>query len=80
MIPPEMVEQVFGENPYLSIEHRVTDEATRKRFQTLLVKLMNTLAEVHGKKAKKGGPVGWGEYVASNEGSLALLDEAVFDL
>ncbi len=80
MIPPEMVEQVFEENPYLSIEYRVTDEATRKRFQTLLVNLMNTLAEMHGQKANKGEPVGWGEYVASNEESLALLDEAVFDL
>ena len=80
VIPPEMVEQVFEENPYLSIEYRVTDEATRKRFQTLLVNLMNTLAEVYGRKANKGKPVGWDEYVASNEESLALLDEAVFDL
>ena len=80
VVPPEMVEQVFEENPYLSIEYRVTDEATRKRFQTLLVNLMNTLAEVYGRKANKGKPVGWDEYVASNEESLALLDEAVFDL
>ena len=75
-----MAEQVFEENSYLSIEYRVTDEATRKRFQTLLVNLMNTLAEVYGRKANKGKPVGWDEYVASNEESLALLDEAVFDL
>ncbi|MFZ0930675.1 MAG: putative sensor domain DACNV-containing protein [Syntrophobacteraceae bacterium] len=80
VIPPEMVEQVFEENPYLNIEYRVTDEATRKRFQTLLVNLMNTLAEVHGRKANKDKPVGWDEYVASNEEPLALLDEAVFDL
>ncbi|MGA2735241.1 MAG: putative sensor domain DACNV-containing protein [Syntrophobacteraceae bacterium] len=80
VIPPEMVEQAFEENPYLSIEYRVTDEATRKRFQTLLVNLMNKLAEVYGRKANKGKSVGWDEYVASNEESLALLDEAVFDL
>jgi len=80
VIPPEMVEQVFEENSYLSIEYRVTDQATRKRFQTLLVDLMNTLAEVYGRKANKGKLVGWDEYVASNEESLTLLDEAVFDL
>ncbi len=80
VIPPEMVEQVLGENPYLSIEYRVTDEATRQRFQTLLVDLMNTLAEVYGRKANKGKAVGWGEYVASNEESLARLDEAIFDI
>ena len=80
VVPPEMVGQVIEENPYLNIEYRVTDEATRKRFQTLLVDLMNTLAEVYGRKANKGKPVGWEEYVASSEESLALLDEAVFDL
>ncbi len=80
VIPPEMVEQVFDENPYLNIEYRVTDEATRKRFQTLLVNLMNTLADVHGRKANRGKPIGWDEYVDTKEESLALLDEAVFDL
>ena len=80
MIPPAMVDQVSVENPLLSIEHRVSDEATRKRFQTLLVKLLNTLAEVRGRKANKGKPVGWDEYVTSSDDSLSLLDEAVFDL
>ena len=80
IVPPEMVDQLSEENPYLSIEYRVTDETARKRFQTLLVDLMNTLGEVHGRKADKSRLVGWGEYVASNEGSLTLLDEAVFDL
>ena len=79
-IPPEMVEQVFQENQYLSIEYMVTDETTRKRFQTLLVNLMNTIAEVHGQKANKGELIGWDEYAASTDESLAQLDEAVFDL
>jgi DNA integrity scanning protein DisA with diadenylate cyclase activity len=79
-IPPEMVEQVFKENSYLSIEYMVTDETTRKRFQTLLVNLMNTIAEVHGQKANKGELIGWDVYAASTDESLALLDEAVFDL
>jgi hypothetical protein len=74
VIPPETV------NSYLSVEYRVNDEATRKRFQALLVDLMNTLAETYGRKAKEGRLVGWNEYVASNEESLALLDEAIFDI
>ncbi len=80
VIPPEMVEQVFEAHSYLTIEYRVTDEATRKRFQTLLLNLMNTLAEVYGRKAKTGKPVGWDEYVAGREEAFALLDEAVFEL
>ena len=80
MIPAEMAEQVFRENPYLSIEYMVTDETTRKRFQTLMVDLMNTLAEVHGSKAGDSDLIGWQDFVSSGEKSLALLDEAVFDL
>jgi hypothetical protein len=80
VIPPEMVGQVLAENPYLNIEYKVTDEATRKRFQTLLLDLMNTLAQVYGGEANKGKAVGWGEYVASSEESIARLDEAIFDI
>ncbi|MGA2937341.1 MAG: hypothetical protein ABSF52_09620 [Syntrophobacteraceae bacterium] len=47
VIPPDMVEQVIEENPYLNIEYRVTDEATRKRFQTLLVNLLGAVRNKH---------------------------------
>ena len=80
VVPPEIVDHIFEENSDLSIEYRVTDEAARKRFQTLVVDLMNTLAEVYGRKAGMGKTVGWSEYVASNQESLALCDEAIFDL
>ncbi len=80
VVPPETVDHVYEENSYLSIEYKVTDEAARKRFQNLVIDLMNTLAEVYGRKAGTGKTVGWDEYVASNEESLALCDEAVFDL
>lgn len=80
VVPPEIVDRVLDENPYLNIEYRVTDEASRKRFQTLVVKLMNTLAQVYGRKAGKGETIGWNQYVASTDQSLALCDEAVSDL
>ncbi|MDR3554037.1 MAG: diadenylate cyclase [Syntrophobacteraceae bacterium] len=80
VVPPEIVDHVFEENSYLNIEYRVTDKTARKRFQTLVLDLMNTLAEVYGPMARPGKSVGWEEYVASGEESLALCDEAVFDL
>jgi DNA integrity scanning protein DisA with diadenylate cyclase activity len=80
VVPPEIADLVFEENSYLSIEYKVSDEAARKRFQTLVLDLMNTLAEVYGHEAGTGKTIGWDEYVASSEKSLALCDEAVFDL
>ncbi|MGC8491208.1 MAG: putative sensor domain DACNV-containing protein [Syntrophobacteraceae bacterium] len=80
VVPPEIASRAFEENSFLNIEYRVTDEASRKRFQTLAVNLMNTLAEVYGAKAGAGATVGWSEYVASNDEALGLCDEAVTDL
>ncbi|MDR3568899.1 MAG: hypothetical protein P4L43_12795 [Syntrophobacteraceae bacterium] len=80
VIPPETADHVFEENSYLNIEYKVSDEAGQKRFQTLVLDLMNALAEVYGRKAGTGKTVGWEEYVASSDKSLALCDEAVFDL
>jgi hypothetical protein len=80
VVPPGMVDPAIEEIPHLSIEYRVTDKTAQKRFETLLVSLMNTLAEVYGQEPNGGGLVGWSEYVAVNDGPLALLDEAVFDL
>jgi DNA integrity scanning protein DisA with diadenylate cyclase activity len=80
VVPPEIVDHVFDESSYLSIEYRVTDKVARKRFETLVLDLMNTLAEVYGQKAGTGKTIGWKEYVASGVESLALCDEAIFDL
>jgi hypothetical protein len=80
IIPPEMASRVSEENPYLTIKYRVTDEETRRRFQTLIVNLMNTLAELHGHKPPSEKLVGWNEYVASNHASIVHLDEAIFSL
>lgn len=78
VIPPEMADQVFEENPYLSIEYKVTDKATRSRFQTLLVNLINTLARTQGREA--GEPFESGECAACSQGLLARFDEAIFEL
>ena len=80
IIPPELESQVCGENPYLTIKYRVTNEDTRRRFQNLIVNLMNTLAELHGYDSPPEKLVGWEEYVASNHESIVRLDEAIFGL
>ncbi len=80
VVPPEIGEHVFEESSCLSIEYRVSDKAARKRFQRLALDLMNTLAEVCGPAVPAGKTAGWSEYAASRDESLALCDEAIFDL
>ena len=57
-----------------------TDDEKRRRFQTLILNLTNTLAEGHGHETSTGKLVGWNEFVASNQESVSQLDEAIFGL
>ena len=78
-LPPELETAVAGDNPYLDIKYRFTAEEPRQRFRTLIVKLMNTLAETYG-DTPPGTVIGWDEYVASHDERLHLLDEAIFEV
>lgn len=81
-VPPELTEELSGENPYVSFRHPFLGEEPRRRFRTLIVGAMNRLAEVHG----RGGEgsyhrvVGWEDYEGSRDEGLAELDEAVFEV
>ena len=80
IIPPEMATEVSQDNPYMVIKYKITDDEKRRRFQTLILNLMNTLAEAHGHETSTGKLVGWNEFVSSNEESVSQLDEAIFGL
>src|SRR5208283_1150709 len=56
------------------------EEEPRQRFRTLILSIMNTLAELHGTVDQPAKVVGWQEYVNSRSEEIALLDEAIFDL
>jgi len=71
--------EVCSENHYLNIKYLFTKEEPRNRFRTLLIKLMNTLAESYGDFKQTDRTVGWKEYVDSRNDVLRQLDEAVFE-
>ena len=80
VIPPEMAQEVLEENRYMTVKYKVTDKETRKRFQNLMVSVMNALAEVYESEACTGKTVGWDEYVHSDKELLSNLDEAIFNM
>jgi hypothetical protein len=79
-LPPEMTKEILEENRYMTIKYQFLEYESRQRFRTLTLRIMNTLAEIHGDARYPDKRVGWQEYVSSKNESIALLDEAIFDV
>ena len=63
----------------MNIKYRFCEEEPRLRFRILMLRIMNTLAELYGDPENPDRVVGWQEYVTCHNAALALLDEAIFD-
>ena len=79
-LPQEMTQEILAENKYMTIKYQFLEYESRQRFRTLTLRIMNTLAEIHGDQQHPGKKVGWQEYVTSKNENIALLDEAIFDV
>ncbi len=79
-LPTEMSRDISVMNRYISLKYRFREEEPRQRFRTLILRIMNTFAELHGESENSAKVVGWREYVNSRSEAIALLDEAIFDL
>ena len=80
IVPPERAEEVLA-GEHVSLKHAFVDGEPRRRFRTLIVHIMNRLAQSHGRGTGVAYPraVGWEEYVWSEDRELAELDEAIFE-
>jgi len=79
-LPPEMTDEILEDNRYMTIKYQFLEYESRQRFRTLTLRIMNTLAEIHGDPRHPEKMVGWQEYVNSKNETIALLDEAIFDV
>ena len=79
-LPVEMGRDMSAMDRHISLKYQFREEEPRQRFLSLIVKIMNTFAELHGDPETPAKVVGWKEYVSSRSESIALLDEAIFDL
>ena len=80
MVPPFRAEEILAAR-HVALKHTFTDSEPRRRYRTVIVRIMNRLAQTHGKGEEASYPraVGWEEYVASDDRELAELDEAIFE-
>lgn len=79
-LPPEAAAECLATGKYLTLKYTFVEEEPRQRFLTLIVELMNALAEAYGQEGDPQRIVGWTEYVAAHTDELARLDEALFEV
>lgn len=79
-LPPERAAEFCSQNPYLTLKYTFADEEPRQRVRTLMVRLMNALAEAYGQHEFGEQTVGWNEYMTSIHPTIAHLDEAIFEM
>lgn len=78
-LSPARASEVLSANCFLSLKYPFREEEPRNRLCTLILKLMNTLAESYGDLNQADLFVGWRNYVTSKDDTLTLLDEAIFE-
>ncbi len=77
-VPTDRAEEFSIDNKFFNFKYRFTPVATRRRFMTLVVQILNGLAGLH---LGAGHGVGWPEYIeATKKGQLQDLDEALTEL
>lgn len=79
-LPQDRAEAYLAENRFLNIKYPFVQEEPRRRFQTLMVDILNTLAEAYGRSQVPDQGVGWAEYAALKNERIERLDEALYEL
>ncbi len=81
IVPPNLADVIL-EDRYVALKYKFAEEEPRRRFRTLIVSAMNTLAESHGRGGAPSGEeaVGWKAYEASSDEKLSDFDEAIFEV
>ena len=79
-IPTETSRDISAQKRNISLKYEFREEEPRQRFRTLILRIMNTFAELHGESGNPEKVVGWQEYINSKSEAIELLDEAFFDL
>jgi hypothetical protein len=53
-LPTEMGRDISATNRHISLKYRFREEEPRQRFYTLILRIMNTFAELHGESGNSG--------------------------
>jgi hypothetical protein len=79
ILPPDLAAGVASSD-FLRAQYSFADGEPRRRYRTLILNVMNALAEDGGRIDPMPSSVGWSQYETSSSNALGDLDEAIFEL
>ncbi|MBX9772288.1 MAG: hypothetical protein K2X29_13005, partial [Candidatus Obscuribacterales bacterium] len=77
MVPQDRAEEVSRSNKCINLRYRFVQDEPCARFRTLIVSMMNTLAQ-NGHHNKH--PICWHDYMQSTDPRVAALDESILEV
>ena len=77
IIPGRRVSELLSDGRYMHVKYAFADEEPRRRILTLMIRIMNQLAEDEGGDA---ADIAWNTYEASRVRTLIEMDEALFEV
>lgn len=80
VVPANRTEELKAPNPYLNIKFTFLIDQGRQRIHTQVARVMNEFARIAGEWHLGKKTVGWNEYVACTDPTLAQLDETLFEM
>ncbi len=79
LLPPSGADAITG-SEFLRAKYTFEDGEPRRRYRTLILRVMSALAEEAGRSRPMPARVGWSHYETSTSEAIADLDEAIFEL
>jgi hypothetical protein len=78
-VPPEYADEISQHKAEIYLKQEFVEGEPRARFRTLIVRMMNLLAE-RGSRKVKSRPVSWEDYERTHDAKVTELDEAIFEM
>lgn len=79
LLPPQRSAEICQAKDVVSIKYEFVEGEPRARFRTLIISVMNILAEI-GAQNPANKIFGWDDYQKTNDSRIASLDEAIFEV
>jgi hypothetical protein len=80
-VPNEFKDQILADgNPYIDLKYRFAPGENRSRLRSLMVEILNTLAQIGVRSNGQRRQIGWADYESSTDPVLNQLDEAIFEM
>jgi hypothetical protein len=79
-LPDDRSDEFIAQNPLITIKYQFHKKGLRSRLMDLMNQTLQSLITDYGQEIKEGILLSWQDYITINSNSLALLDEAIFEV